>query len=104
LPERRERSVRTSHPTPLSREARLAYCVRRPAAAASLKSSLRPPQASDLAAVPRRCPIVGDVRYGAPSALPSCPMLFRKAMPEHPTRSEVLAFTAPLPIGWPRPG
>lgn len=108
--ERRERAVRiVSPPTPLGREARLAYRVRDAAGGRSLveieletgrKHQIRL-QLSHIG-----CPIVGDVRYGAPCALPSRPIaLFaRQIAVEHPTRSERLAFTAPLPAGWPWPG
>ena len=107
--ERRERAVRiVSEPTPLSREARLAYRVRASESGRSLveveletgrKHQIR------LQLAHAGCPIVGDVRYGAPSPLPSRPIaLFAKQIVlEHPTRGEVLAFTAPLPIGWPWP-
>jgi 23S rRNA pseudouridine1911/1915/1917 synthase len=107
--ERRERTVRiVSHPTPLSREARLAYRVRESEGGRSLveieletgrKHQIR------LQLAHAGCPIVGDVRYGAPSPLPSRPIaLFaRQLVLEHPTRGEALTFTAPLPIGWPWP-
>jgi len=107
--ERRGRTVRiVLHPSPLSREARLAYRVCESEGDRSLveieletgrKHQIR------LQLAHAGCPIVGDVRYGAPSPLPSRPIaLFAKQIVlEHPTRGEVLAFTAPLPIGWPWP-
>jgi 23S rRNA pseudouridine1911/1915/1917 synthase len=105
--ERRERSVRiVPHPTPLSREARLTYRVRESESSRSLleieletgrKHQIRLQLAS------AGCPIVGDVRYGAPSPLPSrsIALFAMQIVLEHPTRSEVLALTTPLPIGWP---
>jgi 23S rRNA pseudouridine1911/1915/1917 synthase len=108
--ERRERVVRiVPRPTPLSREARLVYRVRETAGDRSLleieletgrKHQIR------LQLSHAGCPIVGDVRYGAPSALPSRPIaLFASRIAvEHPTRGEMLPFTAPLPGAWPWPG
>jgi 23S rRNA pseudouridine1911/1915/1917 synthase len=108
--ERRERAVRiVPHPTPLGREARLVYRVLETAAGRSLveieletgrKHQIR------LQLSHAGCPIVGDVRYGAASALPSRPIaLFaRQIAVVHPTRGETLAFTAPLPGAWPWPG
>jgi 23S rRNA pseudouridine1911/1915/1917 synthase len=108
--ERRERAVRiVPHPTPLGREARLAYRVRDAAGGRSLveieletgrKHQIRL-QLSHVG-----CPITGDVRYGAPCALPSrsIALFARQIAVEHPTRGEMLAFTAPLPTGWPWPG
>jgi 23S rRNA pseudouridine1911/1915/1917 synthase len=107
--ERRERTVRiVSHPTPLGREARLAYRVRETALGRSLveieletgrKHQIR----LQLAHV--GCPIVGDVRYGASEPLPSrqIALLAREICFEHPTRRETLTFTAPAPAGWPWP-
>lgn len=108
--ERRERAVRiVPHPTPHGRESRLAYRVRDAAGGRSLveieletgrKHQIRL-QLSHVG-----CPIVGDVRYGAPRALPSRPIaLFASQLAmEHPTRGERLAFSAPPPQGWPWPG
>ena len=108
--ERRGGAVRiVPHPTPLSREARLAYRVQDAAGGRSLveieletgrKHQIR------LQLAHAGCPILGDVRYGAPCALPSRPiaLLARHIAFEHPTRGEVLAFTAPFPGGWPWPG
>jgi 23S rRNA pseudouridine1911/1915/1917 synthase len=108
--ERRERSVRiVSHPTPLSCEARLAYRVRETAGGRSLveieletgrKHQIRL-QLSHVG-----CPITGDVRYGAPCALPSRPiaLLAWRIAVAHPIRGELLEFTAPLPRGWLWPG
>jgi 23S rRNA pseudouridine1911/1915/1917 synthase len=107
--ERRERAVRiVSKPTPLSREARLAYRLCGSDAGRSLvdieletgrKHQIR------LQLAHAGCPIVGDVRYGASAPLPHRPIaLFaRQIVLEHPTRGEVLVFTAALPIGWPWP-
>jgi 23S rRNA pseudouridine1911/1915/1917 synthase len=97
-----------SHPTPLGREARLAYRVRGTAGGRSLveieletgrKHQIR----LQLAHV--GCPIVGDVRYGASEPLPSrqIALLAREICVEHPTRRETLTFTAPAPAGWPWP-
>ena len=107
--ERRERSVRiVPHPTPLGREARLAYRVRETAGGRSLveieletgrKHQIR------LQLAHCGCPIVGDVRYGASEPL-SCrqiALLAREICVEHPTRQETLTFTAPAPAGWPWP-
>jgi 23S rRNA pseudouridine1911/1915/1917 synthase len=107
--ERRERSVRiVPHPTPLGREARLAYRVRETAGGRSLveieletgrKHQIR------LQLAHCGCPIVGDVRYGASEPLPcrQIALLAREICVEHPTRQETLTFTAPAPAGWPWP-
>ncbi len=52
------------------------------------------------------CPIVGDVRYGAPAPMPARQIaLFAKELTvAHPTRRETLTFISPLPVGWPWPG
>jgi len=49
------------------------------------------------------CPIVGDVRYGARTALSGrqIALLAREITLEHPTRREMLSFACPLPSGWP---
>jgi 23S rRNA pseudouridine1911/1915/1917 synthase len=108
--ERRERSQRVvSEPTATSRDARLAYRMLESAGERSLveielqtgrKHQIR------LQLAHTGCPIVGDVRYGASSPLPSRPIaLFaRRIHLEHPTRREPLSFEMPLPIGWPWPG
>jgi 23S rRNA pseudouridine1911/1915/1917 synthase len=108
--ERRGKAVRiAAHAAPLGREARLAYRVRETAGGRSLveieletgrKHQIRL-QLSHVG-----CPILGDVRYGAPSALPSRPIALyaRQIAVDHPTRGERLEFTAPLPRGWPWPG
>jgi len=48
------------------------------------------------------CPILGDVRYGAPAPLPTrqIALLSREISLEHPTRREMLSFSCPLPMGW----
>jgi 23S rRNA pseudouridine1911/1915/1917 synthase len=95
-------------PTATSREARLAYRVLEVSGARSLlaveletgrKHQIR------LQLAHTGCPIVGDVRYGAPSPLASrqIALLARELAVEHPTRREGLTFTCPLPLGWPWP-
>ncbi|MGC8490591.1 MAG: RluA family pseudouridine synthase [Syntrophobacteraceae bacterium] len=48
-------------------------------------------------------PVVGDLRYGAPAALPEKQIaLFAKELfVDHPVRGERLRFESPLPRGWP---
>jgi 23S rRNA pseudouridine1911/1915/1917 synthase len=50
-------------------------------------------------------PIVGDLRYGAPSPLPfaQIALLARELTIQHPTQKTPLAFQSPLPQGWPWP-
>jgi 23S rRNA pseudouridine1911/1915/1917 synthase len=108
--ERGERSSRiVSAGTPLGREARLNYRVLEAAGSRSLVAiellSGRKHQIRlQLAHI--GCPIVGDVRYGASSALPERQIaLFAKQIVlEHPTRRERLSLVASLPVGWPWPG
>ena len=96
-------------PDPLSREARLSYRVQAVAAGRSLVSveleTGRKHQIR-LQLAHAGCPIVGDVRYGAPGPLPGGPiaLLAHAIEIEHPTRPERLTFTAPLPAGWPWEG
>jgi len=96
-------------PDPLSREARLSYRVQAVAAGRSLVSveleTGRKHQIR-LQLAHAGCPIVGDVRYGAPGPLPGGPiaLLAHAIEIEHPTRPERLTFTAPVPAGWPWPG
>jgi 23S rRNA pseudouridine1911/1915/1917 synthase len=49
------------------------------------------------------CPVLGDLRYGAPAALPdhNIALLAHRLEIDHPTRSERLQFVAPEPPGWP---
>ncbi|MGE5255467.1 MAG: RluA family pseudouridine synthase [Hyphomicrobiales bacterium] len=108
--ERGERSSRIVEAgAPLGREARLSYRVRAAAGSRSLveivlltgrKHQIR----LQLAHI--GCPIVGDVRYGASTALADRQIaLFAKQIVlEHPTRCEQLSLDAPLPVGWPWPG
>ena len=51
------------------------------------------------------CPIVGDVRYGARTALPfrQIALLAQGITLAHPTCREMLSFACPLPSGWPWP-
>jgi 23S rRNA pseudouridine1911/1915/1917 synthase len=107
--ERQERAVRiVSEPTTLSREARLIYRVSgsesgRSLVEVELETGRKHQIRLQLAHV--GFPIVGDVRYGASSPLPSRPIaLFAKQVVfEHPTRAEILSFAMPLPVGWPWP-
>ncbi len=48
-------------------------------------------------------PIVGDLRYGAPTPLPQAQiaLLARELTVHHPTLKTELAFRSPLPRGWP---
>lgn len=108
--ERGERASRiVSAAAPFGREARLDYRVREAAGGRSLveielltgrKHQIR----LQLAHV--GCPIVGDVRYGASSALPArqIALFARQIVLEHPTRPERLSLAVPLPLGWPWPG
>jgi 23S rRNA pseudouridine1911/1915/1917 synthase len=52
------------------------------------------------------CPILGDVHYGAASALDNgrIALMARQIAFDHPTRKTRLHFEAPLPLGWPWPG
>jgi 23S rRNA pseudouridine1911/1915/1917 synthase len=107
--ERRNRlSAIVPQPTPVSREARLAYRVIEVSSGRSLleveletgrKHQIR----LQLAHI--GCPVVGDVRYGAPSSLAArqIALFARELAVEHPTRREKLSFRAPLPVGWPWP-
>ena len=49
------------------------------------------------------CPILGDLKYGAGTALPARVIALYAACLrfEHPTRSERLCIAAPVPEGWP---
>lgn len=49
------------------------------------------------------CPVVGDLRYGAPTPAPDrCISLLAKELSfDHPTTRERLTFRAPEPPGWP---
>ncbi len=108
-----ERHERTSRivpgPTPTSREARLSYRVLETAAGRSrvsvaLETGRRHQIRLQFAYL--GCPILGDLRYGAPAPLPARQIaLFAQELSvEHPTRGERLTFSAPLPVGWPWPG
>ncbi len=50
-------------------------------------------------------PIVGDLRYGAPTPLPyaQIALLARELRVQHPTLKTGLTFRSPLPEGWPWP-
>jgi 23S rRNA pseudouridine1911/1915/1917 synthase len=105
--ERKDRSSRlVVDPTPSSQEARLVYRMLDAAAGRSLleielETGRRHQIRLQLAGI--GCPVVGDVRYGAPHPLPGrqIALLARQMELEHPTRREVLVFTSPLPAGWP---
>lgn len=49
------------------------------------------------------CPILGDLRYGAPSPLPhkQIALLAWKLTVTHPTRNQTICLTSPLPGNWP---
>ncbi|ROQ90242.1 RluA family pseudouridine synthase [Desulfosoma caldarium] len=49
------------------------------------------------------CPIVGDVRYGAPTPLPyrSIALHAWKLTLPHPTKGEAVEISCPLPLNWP---
>lgn len=51
------------------------------------------------------CPILGDVHYGAASAMAHgrIALLAREIAFDHPTLKTRLRFEAPLPLGWPWP-
>ena len=110
LIERHERTSRiVSGPAPTSREARLSYRVLDTAAGRSLVSvALETGRRHQirLQFAYSGCPVLGDLRYGAPDPLPSRQIaLFAQELAvDHPTRGERLTFTAPLPVGWPWPG
>ncbi|MFO7707353.1 MAG: RNA pseudouridine synthase [Desulfobacterales bacterium] len=108
-----ERDGRTSRivsgRTAASREARLSYrllgsAFGRSQVAVELETGRR--HQIRLQFAHRGCPIVGDVRYGAPAPMPSRQIaLFSKELSvAHPTRREALTFVSPLPVGWPWPG
>jgi 23S rRNA pseudouridine1911/1915/1917 synthase len=95
-------------PTPSSREARLSYQVleasgNRSLVEIELETGRKHQIRLQLAHI--GCPILGDVRYGAPAPLPSrqIALLSREISLEHPTRREMLSFACPLPSGWPWP-
>lgn len=50
-------------------------------------------------------PVWGDLRYGAGMPLPGreIALLAHRLAVDHPTRSDRLAFTSPIPQGWPWP-
>lgn len=52
------------------------------------------------------CPILGDVRYGAPSPMPHgrIALLAQVLAFDHPTRRTRMRFSSPEPMGWPWPG
>jgi 23S rRNA pseudouridine1911/1915/1917 synthase len=107
--ERRDRlSAVVPQPTALSREARLAYRVLdvqgdRSLVAVELETGRKHQIRLQLAHI--GCPIMGDVRYGAPSPLASrqIALFARELSVEHPTRRERMTFCSPLPLGWPWP-
>jgi 23S rRNA pseudouridine1911/1915/1917 synthase len=49
------------------------------------------------------CPVLGDLRYGAPAPLPDrcIALLAARLSFDHPTTRERLTFSAPEPPGWP---
>jgi 23S rRNA pseudouridine1911/1915/1917 synthase len=51
------------------------------------------------------CPILGDIRYGAPDVLAHgrIALLAHRLAFDHPTRPLRLQFTSPVPTGWPWP-
>jgi 23S rRNA pseudouridine1911/1915/1917 synthase len=107
--ERQERlSCIVPQPTAFSREARLTYRVLEASGSRShieidLETGRKHQIRLQLAQI--GCPIVGDVRYGAPAPLPfrQIALLARQITLEHPTRRERLSFSCPLPSGWPWP-
>jgi len=52
------------------------------------------------------CPILGDLRYGAPAPLPGrqIALLAQRLTIRHPTRNTPLTFVSPYPKGWPWQG
>lgn len=48
------------------------------------------------------CPIVGDVRYGAPSTLPHRAIALHawKLIVPHPTKGEAVEISCPIPFNW----
>ncbi len=107
--ERQDRLSRIApQPTSSSREARLSYQVLEAADDRSLvevdletgrKHQIR------LQLAHLGCPIVGDVRYGARTALPArqIALLASGITLEHPTRREMMSFVCAFPTGWPWP-
>jgi 23S rRNA pseudouridine1911/1915/1917 synthase len=92
-------------PTPSSREARLSYQVletsgNRSLLEIELETGRKHQIRLQLAHI--GCPILGDVRYGAPAPLPArqIALLSREISLEHPTRREMLSISCPLPMGW----
>lgn len=90
------------------REARLSYrvletCGSRTLVEVSLETGRRHQIRVQLAHIGH--PIVGDLRYGAPSPLPlaQIALLARELTIEHPTRKTPLTLQSPLPRGWPWP-
>ncbi len=87
-------------------EARLSYCVldtspSRSLLEVSLETGRRHQIRVQLAHIGH--PIVGDLRYGAPTPLPSAQiaLLARELTFDHPTMKTALTFQSPIPRGWP---
>ncbi len=94
--------------TPRSQEASLRYRVldrdgRRSLLRIRLETGRRHQIRVQLAQV--GCPILGDLRYGAGTALPhrQIALLAHHVAVDHPTRAERIALTCPPPNGWPWP-
>lgn len=95
-------------PTAASQEARLAYRVlesvgRRSLVEIQLETGRHHQIRLQMSHV--GCPIVGDLRYGALSAMPEkqIALLARELMVTHPTRNHELVVQSPIPEGWPWP-
>ena len=102
--DRRSRVVST--PTANSQEARLTFTVADRRENASLlrivlETGRRHQIRIQLANMGH--PILGDLRYGAPTALPArtVALLAHRLTVDHPTRRERLALNSPIPRGWP---
>jgi 23S rRNA pseudouridine1911/1915/1917 synthase len=107
--ERRDRLSRVvPTPTDRSQEARLHYTVLgRDSGKSLLKISLETGRRHQIRIQLAHMghPILGDLRYGAETPLPDrqIALLAHQLMVEHPTRTDRLLFSSPIPQHWPWP-
>jgi 23S rRNA pseudouridine1911/1915/1917 synthase len=106
---RRRRSEVAAADTPGAREAILDYrVVDTPGGSSLLEVALQTGRSHQirvqLAATGH--PILGDLKYGAPAALPGggIALYARRLRFDHPTRDQLVEIVAPPPPGRPRPG
>jgi 23S rRNA pseudouridine1911/1915/1917 synthase len=107
--ERRDRLSRVvPSPTDCSQEARLRYTVLgRDSGKSLLKVSLETGRRHQIRIQLAHMghPILGDLRYGAATPLPSrqIALLAHQLAVEHPTRGDRLLLASPIPLQWPWP-